>query len=65
MHYAEVVTTTLDKNRLSDVLVWAVVVIDEEELERSRCDPRVHELFERGGALVAELEAEGANLTGK
>lgn len=54
--------TALDKDKLHDVLDQAVIVIEERELERSRCDPRVHELFEQGRALVAELEAEGANL---
>jgi len=37
-------------------------VIDAEDLERSRRDPRVHELFAQGKALHAELDAEGANL---
>jgi hypothetical protein len=56
------VATTLDKDKLHEVLDQAVVVIDEDDLEHSRRDPRVHELFEQGRALVAELEAEGANL---
>jgi len=56
------VATALDKDKLHDVLDQAVIVIDERELERSRRDPRVHELFEQGRALVTELEAEGANL---
>lgn len=54
--------TALDKDKLHDVLDEAVVVIDERELELSRRDPRVRELFEQGRSLVAELEAEGANL---
>jgi hypothetical protein len=62
LRYAEAVATTLDKNKLHDVLDEAVIVIDEQELERSRRDPRVRELFEQGRALVAELESEGANL---
>lgn len=62
LRYAEIVATTLDKDKLHDVLDQAVVVIDEEDLECSRRDPRVHELFEQGRALVDELEAEGANL---
>lgn len=62
LRYAEPVATTLDKDKLHDVLDQAVIVIDEQELERSRRDPRVHELFEQGRALVTELEAEGANL---
>jgi hypothetical protein len=53
--------TTLDRDKLHDVLDQAVIVIDAEDLERSRRDPRVHELFERGQALQAELDAEGAN----
>jgi hypothetical protein len=56
------VATSLDKDKVHDALDEAVVVIDEHELERSRSDPRVHDLFERGRALVAELEVEGANL---
>jgi len=62
LRYAESVATTLDKDKLHDVLDQAVIVIDEQELERSRRDPRVRELFEQGRALVTELEAEGANL---
>jgi len=62
LRYAEVVAIALDKDKLHDVLDQAVIVIDEQELERSRRDPRVHELFEQGRALVAELESEGANL---
>lgn len=54
--------TTLDKDKLHDALDQAVIVIDEQELERSRRDPRVRELFEQGQAMVAELDAEGANL---
>ena len=53
---------TLDRDKLHDALDQAVVVIDAEDLERSRRDPRVRELFEQGQALVTELEAEGANL---
>jgi hypothetical protein len=56
------VATSLDKDKLHDALDEAVIVIDEDELEASRRDPRVHALFEEGRALVAELEAEGANL---
>lgn len=62
LRYAEAVATSLDKDKLHDVLDEAVIVIDEDELEASRRDPRVHALFEQGRALVAELEAEGANL---
>jgi hypothetical protein len=55
------VATSLDKDKLHDVLDQAVIVIDERDLERSRRDPRVRELYESGAKLRAELEAEGAN----
>ena len=55
------VASTLDKDKLHDVLDQAVVVIDAEDLERSQKDPRVHELFKRGQALYAELDAKNAN----
>lgn len=53
--------STLDRDKLHDALDDAVVVIDEQELAESRQDPRVHELFARGDALFAELDAERAN----
>lgn len=53
--------TALNKDRLHDVLDQAVIVIAEQDLERSRRDPRVRELHERGASLRAELEAEDAN----
>lgn len=56
------VASTLDRDRLHDALDEAVIVVDERELERSRRDPRVRARFERGRALVDELESEGANL---
>lgn len=59
--YAVPVASTLDRDKLRDALDDAVVVIDEQELEESRRDPRVHELFARGDALLAELDAERAN----
>jgi len=62
LRYAEPVATSLDRDKLHHALDEAVIVIDEAELEASRRDPRVHALFEEGRALVAELEAEGANL---
>ncbi len=40
------VATSLDKDKLHDALDEAVIVIDEDELEASRRDPRVHALFE-------------------
>ena len=61
LRYADTVATSLDKDKLHDVLDQAVIVIDERDLERSRRDPRVRELHERGAQLRAELEAEGAN----
>lgn len=50
----------LDREMLASVLADAIVVIDEQELEESRRDPRVHELFARGEALHAELDGERA-----
>jgi hypothetical protein len=55
------VATTLDRDKLHDVLDQAVIVIDERDLERSRRDPRVRALRESGAKLRAELQAEGAN----
>ncbi len=52
---------TLDKNSLRDALEEAVVVIDADDYDRSRRDPRVRKLFEGGEQLLAELEAKGAN----
>lgn len=53
--------TTLDKRKLHDVLDQAVIVIDEKDFERSLKDPRARELFKRGEALHAQLDAENAN----
>lgn len=53
--------STLDKAKLHDALDDTVVVIDEQELEKSREDPRVKALFARGDALLDELDAEGAS----
>jgi hypothetical protein len=50
-----------DEKTLRDALEAACVVIDAEDFERSRRDPRVRELFDGGEALLAELEAMGAN----
>lgn len=61
LRYAGVVATTLDKDKLHDVLDQAVIVIDERELERSRHDPRVRAFHESADELLAELEAEGAD----
>jgi hypothetical protein len=55
------VVRAVNKDRLHEVLDQAVIVIDELDLERSRRDPRVRELYERGARLRAELEAEDAN----
>lgn len=43
------------------MLDQAVVVIDEQELECSRRDPRVRALHESADEPMAELEAEGAD----
>lgn len=59
--YDLTVATALNKDKLHDVLDQAVIVIAEQDLERSRRDPRVRELHERGASLRAELEAEDAN----
>lgn len=61
LYYAEPVATVLDKDKLHDVLDQAVIVIDEQDLERSRKDPRVRAFHESSARLMAELEAEGAN----
>jgi len=61
LRYAEAVASTLDKDKLHDVLDQAVIVIDERDLERSRKDPRVRAFHESSARLMAELEAEGAN----
>lgn len=53
--------TTLDKDKLHDVLDQAVIVIDEQDLERSRRDPRVRACHESADQLLVELEAEGAD----
>jgi hypothetical protein len=52
---------TLDKDMLRAALEKAVVVIDADEFDRSRHDPRVRTLFQGGEKLLTELEAEGAN----
>ncbi len=61
VRYAGRVATTVDKDKLHDVLDQAVIVIGEDELERSRRDPRVRAFHESANALMAELEAEGAD----
>jgi hypothetical protein len=62
-HLHQPVTTTLDKDKLHDVLDQALIVIDERDLERSRNDPRVRAFHESSARLMAELEAEGATTT--
>lgn len=44
-----------------DVPAAAVIVIDAEDFERSQKDPRVHDLFDRGRALHADLEARASH----
>jgi len=61
VRYPGFVATTLDKDKLHDVLDQAVIVIDEQDLESSRRDPRVRAFHESADKLMAELEAEGAN----
>ncbi|MHB8491254.1 MAG: hypothetical protein ACYDA6_03425 [Solirubrobacteraceae bacterium] len=53
--------TTIDKDKLHHVLDQAVLVIDAEELERSRRDPRVREFHESADKLLTELDHEGAD----
>ena len=53
------VASTLDKDKLHDVLDQAIVVIDAEDLERSRRDPRVRAFHDSAEQLLVELEAEG------
>jgi hypothetical protein len=53
--------STVNKDKLHDVLDQAVIVIDERDLERSRRDPRVRAFHESADQLMAELEAEGAD----
>ena len=52
--------TLLNREKLHDALDQAVIVIDAEELERSRRDPRVRAFHQSADELLAELEAEGA-----
>jgi hypothetical protein len=52
--------TALDKDELHAVLDQAVVVVDADDLERSRRDPRVRAFHESALELLAELESEGA-----
>jgi hypothetical protein len=61
LRYAEVVATVLDKDKLHDVLDQAVIVIDEQDLEHSRRDPRVRAFHESADQLLVELEVEGAD----
>jgi hypothetical protein len=61
LRYPDAVATSLDRDKLHDVLDQAVVVIDEQDLERSRRDPRVRAFHDGADKLLAELEAEGAD----
>ncbi|HWX88361.1 MAG TPA: hypothetical protein VNX67_09310 [Solirubrobacteraceae bacterium] len=60
MRYPGWMATALDKAQLRDALDRAAIVIDAEDLERSRRDPRVRAFHESAEALLVELEAEGA-----
>lgn len=51
--------STVNKDQLHDVLDEAVIVINEEDFERSRKDPRVRAFLASARELGAELEAEG------
>jgi hypothetical protein len=51
----------VDKSELRDTLEDAVIVIDAEDLERSRRDPRVRAFHRSADEFMAELEAEGAD----
>ncbi|HEY5261177.1 MAG TPA: hypothetical protein VIJ33_03625 [Solirubrobacteraceae bacterium] len=60
LRYPGDVATALDRDKLHDLLDQSVIVIDAEDLERSRGDPRVRALHESAEALLVELESEGA-----
>ena len=53
--------STVDMNKLHDVLDEAVIVIDEADFERSLKDPRVRAFHTSADRLMTQLEAEGAN----
>lgn len=61
VRYASVMALALGKSKLQDTLEDAVIVIDPDDLERSRRDPRVRAFHESADELMAELEAEGAD----
>lgn len=61
LRYAENMAIALDRDKLHDVLDQAVIVIDEQDLERSRRDPRVRAFHKSADQLRVELEAEGAD----
>jgi hypothetical protein len=56
------VATTLDRDKLHDVLDQAVIAIDERDLERSRRDPRVRAFHESADRLLAELREQDRGL---
>ena len=58
--YAEAMAASPDTDKHDDMLDQAVIVINADELERSRRDPRVRAFHESANQLRAELEAEGA-----
>jgi hypothetical protein len=61
LRYPDDVAISLDRDKLHDVLDQTVVVINEQDLERSRRDPRVRAFHDSADKLLAELEAEGAD----
>ena len=56
----KVVATVLDRDKLHAALDQAVIVIDADDLERSRQDPRACAFYESAEELLVELESEGA-----
>jgi hypothetical protein len=60
LRYPSIVAIALDKDELHAVLDQTVVVIDADDLERSRRDPRVRAFHESAEQLLTELESEGA-----
>jgi hypothetical protein len=57
------VALAADKRELQAALEDAVIVIDADELERSRRDPRVRAFHASSDELMSELEAEGADFS--
>jgi|HubBroStandDraft_6_1064221.scaffolds.fasta_scaffold61572_4 hypothetical protein len=60
LRYHDLVATAINRDELHDALDQSVIVIDAEDLERSRRDPKVRALHESAEQLLVELESEGA-----